>query len=171
MVKIKSLGGRGMNEENNMYENNNQEDSYTQEPEENYVNINGEMFNDGAYNEGFQNYDSGKGQNNGLGIASMILGICSILFVCCLSFASNLFLYTSAVLGIFAIILGIVQIIKNESKGMAIAGIICGAIGVLLFVAVLVLGILVLAMYEELGIDPNASIQEIMEKLESMNSR
>ena len=43
-------------------------------------------------------------------------------------------------LGIIAIVLGILQIVKNESKGMAIAGIVCASIGLILFIALTIYG-------------------------------
>lgn len=101
-----------MSDENNIYENN-----------ENVVE---ETFNE-------ENGTSGKGQSNGLGIASMVLGILSLITICCVP-------YGPIVLGIIAIVLGIVQIVKNEKKGMAIAGIVCGAIGLIVYVVLLAWG-------------------------------
>ena len=96
------------------------------------------------------NYDSyenggpsGKGQGKGLGIASMVCGIVSIVSICC-GMTIPLLMYGSVVLGIVAIILGIIQIVKNESKGMAIAGIICGAVGIIMFIVILALGLYVI---------------------------
>ena len=64
-----------------------------------------------------------KGTGTGLGIASMVLGIISVLlFATCLNY----------ILGIIAIVLGIIQIVKNEKKGMAIAGIITAVVSFLL---------------------------------------
>ena len=64
-----------------------------------------------------------KGTSTGLGIASMVLGIISILlFATCLNY----------ILGIVAIVLGIIQLVKNEKKGMAIAGIITAVVSFLL---------------------------------------
>ena len=64
-----------------------------------------------------------KGDGIGFGIASMIIGIASIfLFACCINY----------ILAILAIISGIIQIVKNQKKGMAIAGIITAAISIIL---------------------------------------
>lgn len=77
----------------------------------------------------------------------MICGILSILTICgsfvgvTISVMLVLMMYLSPVLGIVAIVLGIVQIVKNESKGMAIAGIVCGAMGILIFVGIIAIGI------------------------------
>lgn len=74
---------------------------------------------------------------NGLGITSMILGIISVVFSCCCY-------GLSVVLGIVAIILGIVSMRKNETtKGFAIAGIITGSIGLVFAVLFIVLEIYV----------------------------
>lgn len=85
-----------------------------------------------------------KGQSNGLGIASMVLGILSLVTICCVP-------YAPIILGLIAVILGIVQIVKNEKKGMAIAGIVCGAIGLIAYVALFALGTYALStgIYDE----------------------
>lgn len=68
-------------------------------------------------------------RTNGLAIASMILGIISIV-VCC-------FNILSIILGILAIVLGVLgrgKVTRGEAGGggMAITGIICGVIGLIL---------------------------------------
>ena len=74
-------------------------------------------------------------QSSGLSIASMVLGIISIVSCCvaCLSIP----------LGILAVIFGIIGVVKNQpGKGMAVAGIITGGISI---AAVVVLYILIAA--------------------------
>ncbi len=68
-----------------------------------------------------------------LGILSMILGIVSVTFGCCgFCFCSGWF---GVILSVSAVVLGIVSLAKRENaKGMAIAGIVCGGVGVLLAV-------------------------------------
>ena len=64
-----------------------------------------------------------KDEGMGFGIASMILGIVSVLLFCtCLNWIT----------GILAIIFGIVQLVKYRQKGFAITGIITAAISLLL---------------------------------------
>lgn len=75
-------------------------------------------------------YGSGKKQSQGLGIASMVCGILSIVTCCAWGLA--------ILLGIVAVILGIVQLVTCEPKGMAIAGIICGSIGLLFVLFILI---------------------------------
>lgn len=68
---------------------------------------------------------SGKKLGLGFGIASMVLGIISLLCFCsCINI----------ILAILAIIFGIIQIVSYETKGMAIAGIVTATISVILFV-------------------------------------
>lgn len=68
---------------------------------------------------------SGKKLGLGFGIASMVLGIISLLCFCsCINI----------ILAILAIIFGIIQIVSYETKGMAVAGIVTATISVILFV-------------------------------------
>ncbi len=118
-----------MSDENNTFENNGTSET-------NYSNQAQPTGND---------YSSGKGQGTGLGIASMVCGILSIVTICCLP-------YAPIVLGIVAIVLGIVQIVKNEKKGMAIAGIVCGAVGLIGYILILAIGAYALSsgLYDEI---------------------
>ncbi len=70
---------------------------------------------------------AGQQPANGMGIASMILGIVSIPLVCCFSIG--------VVTGIVAIVLGFIGKAKADrgeatNRGMAIAGIVCGFVAV-----------------------------------------
>lgn len=113
---------------------NNQQTNY-QQPNNQY------SYGNGNQPSWEQNYGSGKGQGTGLGIASMVCGILSIVLICSTYVGLPILTYAAPVCGIVAIVLGIVQIVKNESKGMAIAGIVCGAVGVLIFVALILIGL------------------------------
>lgn len=77
-------------------------------------------------NQYYQNNNlNNEKKQNGMGIASMILGIVSTVIGCCACY------YLSIPLGIAAVILGILSIRKQETtKGFAIAGIITGSIGI-----------------------------------------
>ena len=72
-------------------------------------------------------------EGNGLAVASMVLGILA-LFLCWIWFLAG-------VLGLLAIIFGAIGIGKanrvGTGKGMAIAGIVCGVLGMLLAVVVI----------------------------------
>lgn len=73
--------------------------------------------------------DPFKKKKNSMGIASLVIGILSVVSFCCW--------YFSIVLGIAAIALGIVSIIqKEDTKGFAIGGIVLGAMGVILSIAI-----------------------------------
>ena len=64
-----------------------------------------------------------KGDGIGFGIASMVLGIASILLFCtCINIVT----------AILAIIFGIIQIVKNKNKAFAIAGISTAAVALVL---------------------------------------
>ena len=66
----------------------------------------------------------------GKAIASMVLGICAVVFGCCL------WAWLGIVLGIIAIVLGALVLKNKEAgKGFAIAGLVCGIVGAVLGVA------------------------------------
>ena len=66
-------------------------------------------------------------------IISLVCGILSVI-CCCTG-------WIGIVLSVAAIVLGILSINKQEdAKGMAIAGIVCGAVGVLLALVILIMG-------------------------------
>ncbi len=78
-----------------------------------------------VYHQDNTNYEE---QGQGFGIASLICGILSIVTCCCSC--------PCAPLAIVSIVLGILQISKGagSGRGMAIAGIICSAVGLILMV-------------------------------------
>jgi len=75
---------------------------------------------------------------NPMAITGMIMGILSILAICfCYGIPFN-------ILGIIFSCIGLSQIKKNpnqDGKGMAIAGLICSIVSILLIVAVIALGV------------------------------
>ncbi len=72
---------------------------------------------------------------NGLGIASMVLGILSIVFMC--------IFYLSIPMSITGLVLGAVSIHKaktvNMKNGMAVAGVACSIISIVLYVVLFIL--------------------------------
>ncbi len=74
---------------------------------------------------------------NGLGIASLILGILSIPFA---FFISPL----GIILGILALIFGIIQR-KKSPNGVATTGLVLGIIGALLSIVVIIIAVLLVA--------------------------
>ena len=86
-------------------------------------------------------------------IISLVCGILAVLCMCCGWFG--------IILGVAAVVLGILSIKKEEdAKGMAIAGIVCGGIGLLVAVIVLITAGAVSSM------DPDA-ITDYVEQLEN----
>jgi hypothetical protein len=110
------------NYQQNMYQQPNygQQQNNGQQP--NY----GTQYNYGNPNDGQQYYgqvQQQKSQDIGFGLASMILGIVSLLMFCtCINY----------ILAILAIVFGIIQIVRCEKRGMAIAGIVTGGLSILL---------------------------------------
>ncbi len=76
--------------------------------------------------------DENKTESKGLSIASMVLGIISVVLCC--------FAYISIPCAILAIIFGIVGM-KKGGKGMGIAGLVLGIIAIALY-ALAVVGVL-----------------------------
>lgn len=65
-------------------------------------------------------------KSDGLAIASMVLGISSVLFSCCYGFG--------IIPAIVGLILGIVAKVKGQNKGFALTGIITSAIVIFLVI-------------------------------------
>lgn len=78
-------------------------------------------------------YAAPKQPSKGMGIAAMILGIASI--------ALFWTVYMAMICAIIGLILGIIGRRNNRTDGMALAGIITSAIGLAIFVLILVLAI------------------------------
>lgn len=77
-------------------------------------------------------------QSKGLSIASMVLGIVSLVFFC--------FAYICIPCGIIAIILGGVALAKKAAgKGMAITGLVCAVVGVAVYVILSIIGASILS--------------------------
>lgn len=119
-----------MGDDNNMFEN----DSLEKQPQQGYNPPPG--YNPQPEYQPQQNYQY-NGPNytqpsSGFGIASMVCGILALI-TCCLW-------CTCIPLAVVSIVLGILQIQKGNAKGMAIAGIVCSSIGLILFIILTVWG-------------------------------
>lgn len=92
----------------------------------------------GNYREPRENKPS-----NGLGVASLVLGVISLVGLCfCLG----------PLTGILAIIFGIIQISRTpENRAFSIAGIITGAMGIILTIAITI--IIAFGVYTGSGVD------------------
>ncbi|MCD8106970.1 MAG: zinc-ribbon domain-containing protein [Oscillospiraceae bacterium] len=74
------------------------------------------------------------GAGNGLAIASMVTGICSLVLSCCVP-------ELSFILAIVGCALGVYVLAKNKgSRGMAIAGIACSAVAILVAIVCSIIG-------------------------------
>lgn len=92
---------------------------------------NGEQFSQDRYSGSYIMPEQPKKKKNGLGIAALILGIISLISCCCF--------WLSIILGVVSIILGIISLAqKEDTKGFAIAGIVLGAMGVVITVATVI---------------------------------
>lgn len=108
----------------------------TEEIQINYSQDNG-SFSGNTYEAQPQYYTAEpmpqKNGNKGFAIASLVCGILAVI-CCCFS-------CVSLVLAIAAVALGIVTLAcKYDGKGMAIAGIVMGGLGILMFVGMIIIG-------------------------------
>ena len=90
--------------------------------------------NNYAYQNGnqYNSYNQVQNEDQTMGIASLICGL--VGFFCC-----------GVILGPAAIILGILQLKKQSGKGLAIAGIVTGAISTLLYVVMIIIYVIAIA--------------------------
>ncbi len=79
----------------------------------------------------FENGTPSEG-GKGLAIASMVLGIVSIVLSCT---------WIGVIAGIVGLVLAIVYNKNNEKCGMSQAGLICSIIGIILFIVIIILGV------------------------------
>ena len=71
-------------------------------------------------------------QSSGLSIASMVCGICALVFTCCIP-------YVPQILGILGVIFAGVSLSKHMGgKGMAIAGLVCSLIALAIYAIALI---------------------------------
>lgn len=121
-----NMYGQDMYNSQQRYGNQTYNNTNTYSGQNGYNNTNGynnqQYYNGNAYQQPVygQATQKQKGDSIGFGIASLILGIASIfLFACCVNY-------------ILAIIFGIVQIVTNKRKGLAIGGIVTAAISIII---------------------------------------
>ncbi len=100
-------------------------------------------------------------QTSVFAIISLVTGIASIL--CCCSYFITPWL--CMILAVTAIVLGILSMNKEESgRGMAIAGIICGGVGLVLGIIVIIIG----AVGGAASALDNGSMEDIIERIEDL---
>ena len=79
----------------------------------------------------------------GLAVASMVLGILALLLSCCVP-------YLPILLALLAVVLGAVSLAKKMGgTGMAVAGLVCGIIGLIPAVIIIITGA---ALFSALGL-------------------
>ena len=89
-------------------------------------------------------------------IASLVLGIIALILFC--------IFYISIPCGILSIIFGILGI-KSEGKGMAIAGIITGSIGLIISIAILIfIGLAIFFYNNDIGDNSYTDLEDIIRK-------
>lgn len=92
-----------------------------------------QYYGNGSWQEGYVQDRKQKNDNTGFGIASLVLGVVSVLLFCtCINLIT----------GILAIIFGILQIVMSRQKGLAVGGIITAGISIL-FTVVLYLSLII----------------------------
>lgn len=109
--------------------------SYSQQ-DYNQQGYNNQGYNQqyGYNNPQYNNYNQVQNNGDALGITSLVLGLLSIITCCCT--------YLSIILGIGAVIFGIISLNKKEkTKGFATAGIILGVMGVILGIAMAIFSV------------------------------
>lgn len=85
-----------------------------------------------------QNTNMPQTESKGMAIASMVLGIVSLVLFC--------FVYVCVPCGIISIILGGITLAKKKAgKGMAIAGVVCSIIGIAVYVILTIIGASILS--------------------------
>ena len=84
-------------------------------------------------------------QRSGLSIASMVCGICALVFTCCIP-------YVPQILVILGVIFAGVSLSKHMGgKGMAIAGLVCSLIALAIYAIALLTGYAFLSSLSSLG--------------------
>jgi len=105
-----------------------------------------------AYSYDATAYDVQPVQGKGLAIASMVIGIASLVIglvlSCCFGGFTAVVPFITSIPGI---ILGIIGLKKGQSKGMCVAGIICSAIALVFSVVMFILACIGLAYLTSTG--------------------
>lgn len=140
--EFKDFDNQNVNDVNDGNNQNSQIQNYSNAQNQDYNSYQNQNYNN-YQNNGYNNMNGTSGQQNyygnepatetpsGMAIAGMVLGILSML-CCCIW-------YVSAILAILALVFSIITVAKNKpGKGMAIAGIVCGAIGLIMAIVVVI---------------------------------
>ncbi len=128
-----NINTQNSNSEKNINtQNSNNESFYTESTTSHSGNY---TFTENSEYDSQYQFDENNSEYLGFAITSLVTGICSL--VCCCSGLNS-------ILSILGIVFGAIYLSKGfkKGKGMAIAGIVCSAISLLLVVVLLILGLL-----------------------------
>ncbi len=84
-----------------------------------------------------------------LAIVSLVMGILSIVLVCCTS-------YIAIIPGVVGIVCSVLSKKNNGKTGVATAGLICSIVGIVFAVIYTLIGLWGLSMLADMGIDYNS---------------
>lgn len=124
------------------YSGSTQNASYQNSSQNMNQGYNGQQYQNNGYPNQNQGYGYGApqpsnmdGGSMGFAITSMVLGIVAILMMCCVSS-----FWLKTIVGVLGLVFGIVSLQNknNSGKGMAIAGIVCSGIALVVYVIGLV---------------------------------
>lgn len=121
----KACGAKLLKSQSNDLNNNNNQDNSDIDTNKSYTQ--GKMSNYYSNNEQYNEVLSSKNPDITLGLISMICGILSLLSCSCFG-----------VLGVTAIILGVLQLMSKDGKGYAISGIITGSVSIIMFIVYII---------------------------------
>lgn len=109
----------------------------------------------------YNQYQPQPEQSKGMAITALILGILTVVF--------SLIPIIAVPLGVVAVILGVMSLRKNIGKGMSIAGITTGAVGVLISLAVFIFTFMALQALNDAGEITLEFSDEIERSIEEYN--
>lgn len=89
-------------------------------------------------------------KTDALAITSMVLGIVSIVAVCCLPTIVGI------ILAVVGIVLSVISKKNNGKSGMATAGLVCSIVAIVLAVITIILAAIGVAFLSSLGMDMNS---------------
>ena len=102
----------------------------------------------------YDTYSQPENTSKAFAITSLVCGIVSILLICCT--------WIGLIVGVTALVFGILSIRRGENaKGMAIAGIVCSSIAIVVIVILLIVAAVSPAMSE-------TDVQNLTQQLENM---
>jgi lysylphosphatidylglycerol synthetase-like protein (DUF2156 family) len=92
-------------------------------------------------------------KGKGFAIAALVLGICAFVF----SWVPVL----NWILGILAVVFGIIALVKKAKKGMAITGLVLGAVGLLVAMIISFFGLALLGAASEYNSGSSSSYYDL----------